>query len=81
MREGEEGLDAAGSEYSEWHQGGEGRNVVLDEHLPGGERPILNALVNGKANGKKGCFWKYMYGECANKDCTMDHRKEVIQGM
>ena len=30
---------------------------------------------------RKGCFWKYMYGECTNKECTMDHRDETIQGM
>jgi hypothetical protein len=75
------------SEGFNWHHGADQRGVEqegdlgLDEHFPGDEHQMLNAMGNGNAGGKKGCFWKYMYGECTNKDCVMDHRDEVIQGM
>ena len=42
----------------------------------------MMGAINGERTDKaKGCFYKYMYGECTNKDCNMDHRDEVIQGM
>jgi len=42
---------------------------------------LINAMDREKGDKKRGCFWKYMYGECTNKECTMDHRDETIQGM
>jgi len=87
MSRDDEEVDDPDSEGFSWYHGMEQRGAeqedeaVLEEHSPGDERQFLNALDNGKANSKKGCFWKYMYGECTKKDCAMDHRDEVIQGM
>ena len=56
-------------------------DLFFDERLQENEVQVMSAIEGDKANKKKGCFWKYMYGECTNKDCPMDHRDEVIQGM
>jgi hypothetical protein len=45
------------------------------------EPQAINAMDGERDDRRKGCFWKYMYGECTNKECTMDHRDETIQGM
>jgi len=45
------------------------------------EPQSINAMDGERDDRKKGCFWKYMYGECTNKECTMDHRDETIQSM
>ena len=49
--------------------------------VSGKKAQVMNAMEGDREDKKKGCFWKYMYGECTNKDCTMDHRDETIQSM
>jgi len=41
----------------------------------------ISAIQDDKLYKKKGCHWKYMYGECTNKGCMMDHSDEMIQSM
>ena len=42
---------------------------------------MINAIDRDKGDKQKGCFWKYMYGECTKQGCTIDHRDEIIQNM
>ena len=54
---------------------------VGDENLREDNAELLNAMDRANGDAKKGCYYKYMYGECTNKGCTMDHSEELIQGM
>lgn len=47
----------------------------------GDEVEMMNAMERDKGDNQKGCFFKYMYGECTKQGCTMDHRDEVIRNM
>ena len=49
-------------------------DLFFDDRLQENKVQVMSAIEGDKANKKKGCFWKYMYGECTNKDCQMDHR-------
>jgi len=85
----EEGLGGSELLMDEWEPG----NVSDDSEIEHGEglgfedspnledEQAVNAIDGDRTDKRKGCFWKYMYGECNNKDCTMDHREETIQGM
>jgi len=45
------------------------------------EPQAINAMDGERDDRRKGCFWKHMYGECTNKECTLDYRVETIQSM
>jgi len=45
------------------------------------DEQAVNAIDGDRTDKNKGCFWKYMYGECNNKDCTMDYREETIHSI
>ena len=89
VRGAEESIGGRGSFANEWEQSNMQPDLdaefdeeqALEEHPLEDSSEFLNAMDRAKGDTKKGCYWKYMYGECTNKSCTMDHSDEVIQSM
>lgn len=89
MRGVDEEPEFRGTPKDDWVQNfaqrvsdGDQQEEFASEEQPQEEEvDLINAMDREKGDKKRGCFWKYMYGECTNKECTMDHRDETIQGM
>jgi len=55
--------------------------VLNDERQHDGVEQLVNAIQGERADRQKGCFFKFMHGECTKRDCTMDHSEDTIQAM
>ena len=70
------------AEEFEEHEADEDDRPTLEGRLSDSGVEMVNAIERDREDRQRGgCFWKYMYGECTKKDCSMDHREETIQGM
>ena len=89
IRVADDELESRDPVTSEWNQTALQREMEAEREeefgsegqFPTDDAHMVNAIDGERSDKKKGCYWKYMYGECTNKDCTMDHRDDTIQGM